>query len=95
MREHLASSGFASTDLDIHLKQRGIEKLSLAGMLADTCLETTGKFTGELGFHLTLVPDATAGASDQAVQVAHGINGATCANAVLRTEDLPAVLPQA
>jgi hypothetical protein len=53
VREHWGSSGFANTDLDVHLEQRGFQKLILIGMLADTRLETTGKFGVELGYHVT------------------------------------------
>jgi nicotinamidase-related amidase len=92
VREHWNSSGFANTDLDIQLRQRGIEKLILVGMLANTCLETTGKFGGELGYHVTLVRDATAAASPEAMKVAHEINGPTYAHAILTTEALLATL---
>lgn len=95
IREHWNSSGFANTDLDVHLKQRGIEKLILVGMLANTCLETTGKFGVELGYHVTLVRDATAAASTDAMRVAHEINGPTYAHAIVSTDELLAALHQA
>jgi nicotinamidase-related amidase len=94
VREHWNSSGFANTDLDIQLKQRGIDRIILAGMLANTCLETTGKFGAELGYHVTLVRDATAAASAEAMKVAHEINGPTYAHAILSTEELLAALPR-
>ena len=95
VREHWNSSGFANTDLDVQLRQRGIERLILVGMLANTCLETTGKFGAELGYHITLVRDATAAASAEAMRVAHEINGPTYAHAILGTAELLAALPQA
>jgi hypothetical protein len=36
--EHWAQSGFVNTDLDSQLKQRGIQKIILVGMLANTCI---------------------------------------------------------
>ncbi|MES2099727.1 MAG: isochorismatase family cysteine hydrolase [Pseudomonadota bacterium] len=93
VKEHWNSSGFANTDLNIHLKQRGIEKLILVGMLANTCLETTGKFGVELGYHVTLVRDATAAFSPEAMRVAHEINGPTYAHAILSTSEVLALLP--
>jgi nicotinamidase-related amidase len=59
IKEHWAQSGFANTDLDQQLKQYGIEKIILIGMLANTCIESTGRFGMELGYHITLVKDAT------------------------------------
>ena len=95
VREHWGSSGFASTDLDVQLKQHGVHKLILIGMLANTCLETTGKFGAELGYHVTLVRDATAAFSHEAMHAAHEINGPTYAHAILGTEELLAALPRA
>ena len=60
VKEHWGSSGFANTDLDFQLKQYGIDKIILIGMLANTCIEATGRFGVELGYHLSLVKDATA-----------------------------------
>lgn len=37
--EHWGSSGFANTDLDSQLEQRGIQKIILIGMIANTCIE--------------------------------------------------------
>ncbi len=39
--EHWGQSGFANTDLDAQLTQRGIEKIILVGFVANTCIETT------------------------------------------------------
>lgn len=92
VREHWNSSGFANTDLDIQLRQHGIQKLILIGMLANTCLETTGKFGVELGYHVTLVRDATAAFSAEAMRVAHEINGPTYAHAIVTSAELLATL---
>ena len=92
IKEHWGSSGFANTDLDMQLKQRGVQKIVLVGMLANTCLETTAKFGVELGYHVTLVRDATATFSPEAMHAAHEINGPTYAHAILTTSELCAAL---
>ena len=51
IKEHWAQSGFANNDLDQQLKQHGIEKIILIGVLANTCIESTGRFGMELGYH--------------------------------------------
>ena len=94
IKEHWAQSGFANTDLDQQLKQHGIQKIILIGMLANTCIESTGRFGMELGYHVTLVKDATAAESWEAMHAAE-LNGPTFAHAVLTTQELLAVLTPA
>lgn len=91
--EHWGSSGFANTNLDTLLKQNGITHVILVGLIANTCLESTGKYAVELGYHVTLIKDATAAASHEAMRCAHEINGPTYAHAIINTEELLAVLP--
>ncbi|KAL1800715.1 hypothetical protein ACET3X_001057 [Alternaria dauci] len=62
--KHWNSSGFANTDLDYQLHQREITHLVIAGMTANTCVESTARYARELGYHVTLLNDATAGFSD-------------------------------
>lgn len=52
--------GFANADLDAQLAQRGVEKIFLVGMVANTCIEGTARFGMELGYHVTLIKDTTA-----------------------------------
>jgi nicotinamidase-related amidase len=94
IKEHWGQSGFANTDLDQQLKQHGIQKIILIGMLANTCIESTGRFGMELGYHVTLVKDATAAESWEAMHAAE-LNGPTFAHAVLTTHELLAVLTPA
>jgi nicotinamidase-related amidase len=88
VHEHWGSSGFANTDLDQQLKQHGIRRIILIGMIANTCIESTGRFGMELGYHVTLVKDATAAFSHEAMHAAHAINGPTYAHAILTTDEL-------
>lgn len=92
VQEHWGSSGFANTDLDFQLKQHGVEKVIVVGMLANTCIESTGKFAAELGYHVTLVRDATAAFSSEAMHAAHELNGPTFAHAIVTTSTLIAAL---
>ena len=56
--ERVGSSGFANTDLQLHLTRRGISHLVLIGMRANTCIDTTARYAQELGYHVTLNRDA-------------------------------------
>ena len=87
IKEHWAQSGFANTDLDQQLKQHGIEKIILIGMLANTCIESTGRFGMELGYHVTLVKDATAAFSWEEMRAAE-LNGPTFAHAIVSTSEM-------
>jgi nicotinamidase-related amidase len=91
IKEHW-SSGFASTDLDVQLRQHGVSKIVLIGLIANTCLEATGRYGSELGYHVTLVKDATAAFNHEAMHAAHAINGPTYAHEILSTEELVARL---
>jgi nicotinamidase-related amidase len=42
----------------------------------------------ELGYHVTLVKDATAAFSQEAMHAAHAINGPTYAHAIVTTDEL-------
>jgi nicotinamidase-related amidase len=90
--EHWGSSGFANTDLDLQLKQHGVRRIILIGLVANTCIEATGRFGMELGYHVTLVKDATAAFSQEGMHAAHAINGPTYAHAILTTEEMLAQL---
>jgi nicotinamidase-related amidase len=92
--EHWAQSGFANVDLDSQLKQRGIQKIILVGMVANTCVEGTARLGMELGYHVTLIKDATAAFSHEGMHAAHEVNGPLFVHAILTTEEL-ALLPAA
>lgn len=92
--EHWAQSGFANTDLDLQLKQHGIQKIILVGLVANSCIESTGRFGMELGYHVTLVKDATAAFSHEGM-VAAQTNAPMFAHAILTTQELLAQLPAA
>ncbi len=95
VKEHWGGSGFANTDLDFTLKQKGIIRVIVIGLLANTCIETTSRFAVEFGYHVTLVKDATAAFTREMMRAAHELNGPTFAHAILTTEELIAALPRA
>lgn len=88
VKEHWAQSGFANTDLDFRLKQRAITHVILVGLLANTCIESTARFAMELGYHVTLVRDATAAFGPEMMRAAHELNGPTFAHAIVTTNEL-------
>ncbi|MGW0086284.1 isochorismatase family cysteine hydrolase [Streptomyces sp. NPDC003393] len=88
IKEHWAQSGFANTDLDFQLKQHGVTHVILIGLLANTCLESTGRFAMELGYHVTLVRDATAAFKPEMMHSAHELNGPTFAHSITTTKEL-------
>jgi ureidoacrylate peracid hydrolase len=90
--EHWCSSGFANTDLDLQLKKHGIHQLIVIGLIAHTCVESTVRFAAELGYEVTVVRDATADYSGEAMHAALDLNIPNYANAILRTEEIVAAI---
>ncbi len=93
--EHWCSSGFANTDLDLLLKKHGIHKLIVIGLIAHTCVEATVRFAAELGYEVTVIRDATADYSDEAMHAALGINIPNYASAVVTTKEIVALISSA
>jgi nicotinamidase-related amidase len=91
--EHMAQNGFTNTNLELQLNQHNIDKLILVGMVANSCIESTGRHGMELGYHITLVRDATAAFNKDQMHAAHEVNGPAFAHAILTTEELLAKLP--
>jgi len=86
--EHWCSSGFANTDLDQQLKVHGIHRLIAIGLIANTCLEATVRFGAELGYDVTVVKDATAALSPEAMHAALEVNLPNYASAIVSTAEL-------
>jgi len=85
-QEHWTASGFANTDLDMLLKQHGIAHVVAAGFRANTCVEATGRYAVELGYHATLVSDAIAALNDDEMNAAINVNWPAFGHAVVTTE---------
>ena len=92
IKEHWAQNGFVNTDLDHQLKQHDIDRVILIGMLANTCIEATGRIAMELGYHVTLVKDASAAFTWEHMHAAHELNGPTYAHAILTADELLSIL---
>jgi nicotinamidase-related amidase len=95
VRQHWGQSGFANTDLDLQLKQHGISHAIIVGLLANTCIDSTARFAMELGYHVTLVRDATAAFSRELMHAAHELSAPTFAHAIVTTQELVSALPKA
>jgi nicotinamidase-related amidase len=93
VHEHWAQSGFANTDLDAQLKQHGINNVILVGVIANSCIESTGRFAMELGYNVTLVRDAAAAFSHEGMHAAFEVNGPMYAHAILTSAELLALFP--
>ena len=87
-QEHWCSSGCANTDLDLLLKKHGIHQLIVIGLIAHTCVEATVRFAAELGYDVTVVKDATADYSDEAMHAALDVNLPNYANAIVTTKEI-------
>nr|WP_298690433.1 isochorismatase family cysteine hydrolase [uncultured Dongia sp.] len=55
-----ASGPWGTTNLDYILRNMGFEQLIVFGVLSDQCVENTVRGGGDLGYLVTLVPDACA-----------------------------------
>jgi ureidoacrylate peracid hydrolase len=87
-QEHWGSSGFANTDLDLQLKKHGVHKLIVIGLIAHTCIEATVRYAAELGYEVTVVRDATADYSDEAMHAALDVNLPNYASAIVTTKEI-------
>jgi len=77
---------------DVFTPDSGITKLIMVGFIANSCVEATARFGMELGYHVTLITDATA-AFDAEGMTAARVNAKLFAHAELTTDELLAALP--
>lgn len=90
--EHWISSGFANTDLDFQLKQHGVDHIVLAGMRANTCIESTLREGVELGYHTTVLSDAVAAFNSTELKASLEVNYPIYAHNLLKTSEFVASL---
>ena len=86
-REHWTASGFAGTDLDFLLRQRGIDRVVIAGNRASTCIDATGSYAVELGYHATLISDAIAAFNQDEMDTTIRVKWPSFGHAVLTTDE--------
>ena len=89
--EHWFQSGFQNTDLDYILKQRGVDHLVLTGQRTNACFEMTGRYGVELGYHVTLLRDATAAFTELDIEGTFN-TARTWAHQVLTTDEFLAAV---
>jgi nicotinamidase-related amidase len=92
--EDWARSSFANTDLDRQLRQQGITHVIVVGLFADACIKSTSRCAMKLGYHVTLVSDATGAFSGEMTPITHAPDQPVYAHRTLRTIDLVAALSQ-
>lgn len=54
------NSAFIGTNLENCLKEMDVEHVVIVGLTTPHCVSTTTRMSGNLGFHTTLIADATA-----------------------------------
>jgi nicotinamidase-related amidase len=91
-RQHWKSSGFANTDLDFLLKIHDIDHVILAGMRANTCIESTARYAVELGYHTTMLTDAIGAFNMKEMQAAVEIDYPIIGHNVLSTQEFIAAI---
>ena len=85
-------SGFANTDLDFLLKQHDIDHVILAGMRANTCIESTARYAVELGYHTTMLTDAVGAFNMEELRAAVDIDYPVISHNVLSTKEFVAAI---
>ncbi|MBC5765111.1 isochorismatase family cysteine hydrolase [Ramlibacter albus] len=93
-KEHWTHSGFANTDLDTLLKLHGVSHIVLCGMRTNACYEATARYAVELGYHLTMVKDATAAFLKEEMDATF-LNAGPYAHEMVVTEDVVAAFAAA
>jgi nicotinamidase-related amidase len=92
--EHDCSSGFTGTDLHEKLQEKSITHVVLAGLLSNTCIESTARSALDLGYHVTLLTDATAAWSEEDHRAAVDLNYPHLAHALSTTDQFISNLQQ-
>ena len=93
--EHFLHDGFVNTNLDLLLRRRRVERLIVIGMRANACVEATARHAAELGYHVTLVKDASAAFRQEEWEATMEVNAPGFAHAVLTARQVADALRDA
>jgi nicotinamidase-related amidase len=55
-----APNSFLGTELEQHLRELGVDEVVVVGMMTSMCVDATTRAGADLGFGMTIVPDACA-----------------------------------
>jgi len=86
-QNHWTGSGFANTDLDFLLRMNGIDHIIIAGMRANTCIDSTARYGVELGYHVTLIKDGIGAFNWEEIRVTVETTFPHYGHAMLSTEE--------
>jgi len=86
--EHDCSSGFTGTDLHEKLQEKSVTHVILAGLLSNTCIESTARSAIDLGYHVTLLEDAVAAWSPEDHEAAVKFSYPKISHALMKTSEL-------
>ncbi|KAM0257457.1 hypothetical protein ACHAQJ_004404 [Trichoderma viride] len=90
--KHWSSSSYQNTDLEFLLRQRDITNVVIAGLTANTCVESTARYAYDIGYHVTLLSDATAAFSEAHLKAATELMWPMFASKVVTTDEYVATL---
>ncbi|MEU3461265.1 cysteine hydrolase [Streptomyces sp. NPDC006733] len=92
---HRMFDSFTATDLDHQLQAHGIERVVLAGLTAQTCVEGTGRHALEAGYHVTYLTDAVADFTEAAQRAALDVSYPTFGHTVTTIDEFIAAIAAA
>jgi nicotinamidase-related amidase len=78
---------FPMTNLDFLLKQHNINHVVIAGMRANTCIDTTSRYAVELGYHTTLIKDGIAAFNWDEIKATVEVNFPSYGHTLLSAEE--------
>jgi len=91
-QNHWTASGFANTDLDFLLKMHDIDHIVIAGMRANTCIDSTARYGVELGYHVTLIKNAIGAFNHDEIKATVEINFPNYGHSLLSVQEFIEIL---
>jgi len=86
-QNHWTGSAFANTDMDLLLRMHHIDRLLIAGMRANTCIDSTARYGVELGYHVTLIKDGIAAFNWEEIRATVEVTFPNYGHALLTTKE--------